>query len=114
MQPAWLLLLACLTAFSLQPATAQEAEEGEEPADAVEVADPAAAADDAEGVADDSDSEDGEAEGDAAEADATDVIDLDDPTLADLDRQSYEEDDDDFTPTEEVPADQAIPFPTDI
>jgi hypothetical protein len=42
------------------------------------------------------------------------VIDLDDPDFADLDRQSYEEDDDDFVPTEEVPADEAIPFPTDI
>lgn len=42
------------------------------------------------------------------------LIDLDDPDLADLDRQTYEEDDDDFVPTEEVPADEAIPFPTDI
>ena len=41
-------------------------------------------------------------------------IDLDDPALADLDIQTYEEDDDDFVPTEEIPADEAIPFPTDI
>ena len=33
---------------------------------------------------------------------------------ADLDDQSYEEDDDDFVPTEEIRADEPIPFPTDI
>jgi hypothetical protein len=33
---------------------------------------------------------------------------------ADLDEQTYEEDDDDFVPTEEIRADEAIPFPTDI
>lgn len=33
---------------------------------------------------------------------------------ADLDQQTYEEDDDVFVPTEEIPADEPIPFPTDI
>ena len=33
---------------------------------------------------------------------------------ADLDDQTYEEDDDDFIPTEEIPADEPIPFPTNI
>ena len=33
---------------------------------------------------------------------------------SDLDLQTYEEDEDDFVPTEEIPADQAIPFPADI
>lgn len=33
---------------------------------------------------------------------------------SDLDEQTYEEDDDDFVPTEEIPADVPIPFPTDI
>jgi len=33
---------------------------------------------------------------------------------SDLDDQSYEEDDDDFVPTEEIRADEPIPFPTDI
>ena len=33
---------------------------------------------------------------------------------ADLDEQTYEEDDDDFVPTEEIPADEPIPFPTNI
>ena len=33
---------------------------------------------------------------------------------SDLDLQTYEQDEDDFVPTEEVPADEAIPFPSDI
>jgi hypothetical protein len=33
---------------------------------------------------------------------------------ADLDVQTYEEDDDDFVPTEEIPADEPIPFPSNI
>lgn len=32
----------------------------------------------------------------------------------DLDEQTYERDDDVFVPTEEIPVDEAIPFPTDI
>ncbi len=31
-----------------------------------------------------------------------------------LDEQTYEEDEDVFVPTEEIPADEPIPFPTDI
>lgn len=50
-------------------------------------------------------------ENEAAEEAAGPVIGSDD---ADLDLQGYEDDDDDFVPTEEVPADQAIPFPSDI
>jgi hypothetical protein len=41
-------------------------------------------------------------------------IDVDDPEDADLDEQTYEEDEDDFVPTEEIPADEPIPFPTNI
>ena len=33
---------------------------------------------------------------------------------SDLDNQTNGEDDDDFIPTEEVPADESIPFPTNI
>lgn len=33
---------------------------------------------------------------------------------ADLDEQDYEDIDDDFRPTEEIPADESIAFPTDI
>lgn len=32
----------------------------------------------------------------------------------DLDVQTYEEDDDDFVPSEEIPADEPIPFPSNI
>lgn len=44
--------------------------------------------------------------GEAGEAEEVDDADLDD--------QTYAEDDDDFVPTEEIPADEAISFPTDI
>ena len=33
---------------------------------------------------------------------------------ADLDEQTYEEDDDDFAPTEEIPVDHPTQFPTNI
>ena len=33
---------------------------------------------------------------------------------SDLDEQTYEEDDDVFIPTEEIPADEPIPFPSNI
>ena len=35
-------------------------------------------------------------------------------TTTDLDLQTYEEDEDDFVPTEEIPADEPIPFPSNI
>jgi len=47
----------------------------------------------------------------AADADDEETEEVDD---ADLDLQTYEEDDDDFVPTEEIPADEPIPFPTNI
>ena len=49
-----------------------------------------------------------------SEAVEPEEIDVDDPEDADLDDQTYEEDDDDFVPTEEIPADEPIPFPTNI
>jgi len=39
------------------------------------------------------------------------VAEIDD---SDLDVQTYEEDDDDFVPSEEIPADELIPFPSNI
>jgi hypothetical protein len=33
---------------------------------------------------------------------------------ADLDEQGYKDQDDDFRPSEDIPADQSIAFPTDI
>lgn len=95
MREAWLCVLASiLTGWSLvvvaQETTEPEAEAAVETADATEDAETTAAAD--------------------ADTDADELDDLD----ADLDLQTYEQDDDDFVPTEEVPADQAIPFPSDI
>jgi hypothetical protein len=45
---------------------------------------------------------------DEEEADTEEVDD------SDLDEQTYEEDDDDFVPSEEIPLDEPIPFPTNI
>lgn len=60
--------------------------------------------DDNDDAAEDQDSADG--------SEASD--DTEEPDDADLDLQTYEQDDDDFVPTEEIPADQAVPFPSDI
>ena len=54
-----------------------------------------------------------------AETDVTEQAETDDAATAeaddsDLDEQVYEDRDDDFRPSEEIPADQSIPFPTDI
>jgi len=51
--------------------------------------------------------------GDEADAPAAED-DADESDDADLDEQTYEEDDDDFVPTEEIPADEPIPFPSNI
>ncbi len=48
------------------------------------------------------------------DSDADDEAAADEVDDSDLDLQTYEEDEDDFVPTEEIPADEAIPFPTDI
>ena len=44
------------------------------------------------------------------------VADSDEPDIddSDLDQQTYEEDEDDFVPTEEIPAGEPIPFPSNI
>jgi hypothetical protein len=42
---------------------------------------------------------------------ADDAAETDD---SDLDVQTYEEDEDDFVPTEEIPTDEPIPFPSNI
>lgn len=48
-----------------------------------------------------------------AEEETTPIV---DPEFDDeaLDDQTYEEDDDDFVPSEEIPADEPIPFPSNI
>ena len=45
----------------------------------------------------------------AVEAEAAEEIDD-----SDLDEQTYEEDEDDFVPSEEIPTDVPIPFPSNI
>ncbi len=45
----------------------------------------------------------------AGETDEADEVDD-----SDLDEQTYEEDDYDFVPSEEIPADEPIPFPSNI
>ncbi len=57
--------------------------------------------------------------GETAEIDeADDIVNpgIVDPDFADaeLDEQTYEEDEDDFVPSEEIPADDPIPFPSNI
>jgi len=42
------------------------------------------------------------------------TADEDETDDSDLDVQTYEEDEDDFVPTEEIPADEPIPFPSNI
>ena len=97
--------LALIAALMLYwPVLAQD-QAGEEPADtAGEVAGelPESAADEV------ADSADGDATGDDVAAE-DEVIDD-----SDLDEQVYEEDEDDFVPSEEIPVDEAIPFPIDI
>lgn len=56
----------------------------------------------------------GEEAGAAAEGDAGPETDEEEADDSDLDEQTYEEDDDDFVPTEEIPADEPIPFPSNI
>ena len=55
-----------------------------------------------------SDTEDPETS-EAGEADEAEEVDD-----SDLDLQTYEEDEDDFIPSEEIPADEPIPFPSNI
>ena len=61
-----------------------------------------------------------EEDGSAEVEDTEEVDDMDDGVLdaafedASLDEQTYEEDEDDFIPSEEIPADEPIPFPSNI
>ena len=55
--------------------------------------------------------EEAEATGDDEDAEAAEEEEIDD---SDLDEQTYESNDDGFIPTEEIPADEPIPFPSNI
>ena len=91
--PKYLTTLILLFFVSL-PGSAQEEEAAGEVADTVPETAAESTADDAEVATESADEED-----------------VDD---SDLDEQTYEEDDDDFVPTEEIPADEPIPFPSNI
>lgn len=54
------------------------------------------------------------ASGVAGAEEAGEMADEEEIDDSDLDEQTYEEDDDDFVPTEEIPADEPIPFPSNI
>ena len=85
-----LLLTLLVAIFIAAPAWPQDVESGSDAApSATEVAEPEVT------------------EPEAAE----EVTEIDD---SDLDIQTYEEDDDDFVPSEEIPADVPIPFPSNI
>ena len=66
-------------------------------------------------LAQDTETEEVDADDSAIEAEQADETEpteeIDD---SDLDEQVYEDADDDFRPSEEIPADQSIAFPTDI
>ncbi len=101
------LLLSLLIAG---PAWAQdETGDVEEPAsaDTAEAGEP--------GEVGESDEPEEAAADDEADAD-NEVSQIVDPEFDDagLDEQSYEEDDDDFVPSQEIPADEPIPFPSNI
>lgn len=77
---------------------AQEPEQGQDPAGQQDT------------IPEDSAEESSDGEAGAVDEAAVDP-DLDD---SDLDDQTYESDDDIFVPSEEIPADEPIPFPSDI
>lgn len=115
-------IMLILTLFVAVPAWAQEEEQEGIAAEAAPTeADSSEAGEEAGETADAGEA--GE-EGIAADAASTEsaIDDADeaegivDPDFedADLDVQIYEEDDDDFVPTEEIPADEPIPFPSNI
>jgi hypothetical protein len=93
------VVVVFLASFLVAGATAQEAETqaGEEPTAGATAEAPVR-----------SDDEVPEAASGEEEEDEADVDD------ADLDEQTYEEDEDDFIPTEEIPADEPIAFPSNI
>jgi len=63
--------------------------------------------------AQDADSDEG-AEAEETQVDADEVDEAEDVDDSDLDEQTYSDADDDFRPSENIPADQSIAFPTDI
>ena len=85
------LLGLMMLAFLALPSWSQDNDSGDELQAETDVQEPAGSTEPEETVTDDDTAED-----------------------ADLDLQTYEEDEDDFIPTEEIPADEPIPFPSNI
>jgi hypothetical protein len=54
------------------------------------------------------------AEAEETQVEADEVDEAEDVDDSDLDEQTYSDVDDDFRPSEDIPADQSIAFPTDI
>ena len=66
-------------------------------------------------LAQDTEAEDVDADDSTIEAEQADETEsTEEVDDSDLDEQVYEDVDDDFRPSEEIPADQSIAFPTDI
>ena len=63
--------------------------------------------------AQDADTDEG-AEAEETQVEADEVDEAEDVDDSDLDEQTYSDADDDFRPSEDIPADQSIAFPTDI
>ncbi len=63
--------------------------------------------------AQDADTDEG-AEAEETQVEADEVNEAEDVDDSDLDEQTYSDADDDFRPSEDIPADQSIAFPTDI
>jgi hypothetical protein len=94
-----ILAILALAGLYLAPTLAQEPDQPPEQEEAAEPGQPRdAPAESPEAGSEEATTEDADPE-------------LDD---SDLDDQTYESDDDDFVPTEEIPADEPIPFPSDI
>ena len=56
----------------------------------------------------------GDEAGELETTDAEATVEADEIDDADLDEQTYEEDENDFVPSEEIPVDEPIPFPSNI
>jgi len=96
MSKSFFSLFCCI--WLLAPAFAQEQTPPEEATDAV-----VEPADSQEAPVGDTENEEEAADEDESSEDDSD-----------LDLQTYEENDDVFVPTEEIPTDEPIPFPSDI
>jgi len=104
------LLTLILGVFVTGPVWAQQSDEQ---VDTAEVADAVEAADLATEKADDETAVEVDTEADA-DAEAEAEVETEEFDEAGLDEQGFSDEDDDFRPSEVIPTDQSIDFPTDI